>query len=117
MMQWAGKKVYLACGSTDMRKAIDGLAVLVESCFKLDPFGEALFVFCNRGRDRLKILEWDGDGYWLHLKRLEKGRFKWPGLRENPTIELSQEELEYLLGGPKLIQKFLGKELENIILQ
>jgi transposase len=65
----------------------------------------------------LKILEWDGDGYWLHLKRLEKGRFKWPGLRENPTIELSQEELEYLLGGPKLIQKFLGKELENIILQ
>jgi transposase len=44
MMQWAGKKVYLACGSTDMRKAIDGLAVLVESCFKLDPFGEALFV-------------------------------------------------------------------------
>jgi transposase len=116
MMQWSGKKVYLACGSTDMRKAIDGLAVLVETRFKLDPLGGALFVFCNRSRDRLKILEWDGDGFWLHFKRLEYGRFKWPGPRESTTIELSQEELEYLLGGPKLICKFLGKEPETIIL-
>jgi transposase len=117
MMQWSGKKIYLACGSTDMRKAINGLAVLVQSSFKLDPFGEALFVFCNRSRDRLKILEWDGDGFWLHFKRLEEGRFKWPNSGESATMELSEEELEYLLGGPKLTQKFLGRRLKGIILQ
>jgi transposase len=117
MMQWSGKKVYLACGSTDMRKAINGLAVLVESSFKLDPFGGALFVFCNRSRDRLKILEWDGDGFWLHFKRLEQGRFKWPQSRESATMELSEEELGYLLGGPKLTQKFLGRSLEGTTLQ
>jgi transposase len=118
MMQWSGKKVYLACGSTDMRKAINGLSVIVESSFKLDPFGEALFVFCNRSRDRLKILEWDGDGFWLHLKRLENGRFRWPDSRESGgTMELSEEELGHLLGGPKLQQKFLGRGYESTILQ
>jgi transposase len=116
MMKWSGKKVYLACGNTDMRKAINGLSVLVESTFKLDPFGEALFVFCNRSRDRLKILEWDGDGFWLHFKRLENGRFKWPVSKERATIELSEEELEYLLGGPKLTRKFLGRGGRSIIL-
>jgi transposase len=116
MMKWSGKKVYLACGNTDMRKSINGLAVLVESSFKLDPFGEALFVFCNRSRDRLKVLEWDGDGFWLHFKRLERGRFKWLESRESATIELSQEELGYLLGGPKLTQKFRKQEAESIVL-
>ncbi|WHX30337.1 IS66 family insertion sequence element accessory protein TnpB [Brevibacillus agri] len=51
-------RVYLACGSTDMRKSIDGLAVLVKEGFHLDPFSSALFVFCNRQRDKLKILYW-----------------------------------------------------------
>ncbi len=51
------KRVYLAYGSTDLRKAIDGLAVLVKEGFKLDPFSSCLFVFCNRKRDKLKILQ------------------------------------------------------------
>jgi transposase len=66
----------LACGKTDMRKGINGLSALVEIGYNLDPFGDALFVFSNGIRTRLKILEWDGDGFWLHLKRLERGRFK-----------------------------------------
>ena len=57
-----GCQVYLACGSTDMRKSIDGLAALVQVGFQLDPFSSCLFVFCNRGRDKIKILQWDHTG-------------------------------------------------------
>ena len=65
MIKFEGKRIYLACGVTDMRKQINGLIVIVQESFKLDPFDSALFVFCNRNCDRLKILEWDDDGFWL----------------------------------------------------
>ena len=110
-MKFQGKKIYLACGSTDMRKAINGLAAMVKHSFQLDPFGEALFVFCSRNRDRLKILEWDGDGFWLHLKRLEKGRFKWPTSLGGATMILTDEELGHLLGNTKLVRKLLRDEV------
>ena len=70
--------VYLAPGVTDMRKSIDGLALIVSEVLELDPFSESLFVFCNRGRNKLKILHWQTNGFWLYYRRLEKGRFKWP---------------------------------------
>ena len=75
MMSFRGKRIYLACGETDMRNNIDGLRAIVESSFALSPMSNAVFVFCNAKRDRLKILEWDGDGFWLHYKKLERGRF------------------------------------------
>lgn len=107
-----GKQVYLACGHTDMRKSINGLAILVQNSFKLNVFDNALFVFCNKSRDRLKILEWDGDGFWLHLKRLEHGHFKWPGTYgDEKTMMLSHEELTHLLGNPGLEQKLRRKHL------
>ena len=68
MMRLEGKRVYLACGHTDMRKSINGLAAIVESSFNLNPFDGALFVFCNKTRDRVKILEWDTD----HDKRMNR---------------------------------------------
>ena len=76
MIRWNDKPVYLCCGYTDMRKFINGLMILVQESFSLDPFTDALFVFCNRSKNRIKILEWDGDGFWLYFKRLERGYVK-----------------------------------------
>ena len=111
MMTTGDKRVYLACGSTDMRKQINGLAAIVEGSFKLDPFDGALFVFCNRNRDRVKILEWDGDGFWLYFKRLEKGRFRWPAPGGDATMTLNGEELNILLGGAKIELKLRRNEV------
>ena len=84
---------------------------LVQSSFELDPFADAVFVFCNRSRNRIKILEWDGDGFWLYFKRLERGRFRWPGIGEESTIRLTSEELAYLIGGAKLERKLNRDEV------
>jgi len=105
MLNLVGKRVFLACGSTDMRKYIDGLVAIVEYSFKLNPYDGALFVFCNQQRNRIKILEWDGDGFWLYCKRLEKGHFKWPTNGEETTMVLSGAELSHLLGGTRLESK------------
>jgi len=108
MLSVEGKKVYLACGGTDLRKSINGLCARVDGEFCLDAYSAAVFVFCNNSRNRLKVLEWGGDGFWLHLKRLEKGRFRWP-TAEEPTMSLSCEELYLLLGSPGIIQKIKRK--------
>ena len=64
-----------------MRKSINGLSFLVQNSFELDPFEKALFVFCNKQRNRLKILTWDDNGFWLHLKRLERNGRKLEKMR------------------------------------
>ncbi len=92
------ERVYLACGSTDMRKSIDSLAVLVSQVLKLDPFAPGLFVFCNRRRDKLKILYWDLAGFWLLYRRLEKGRFQWPATSEATPLTISRRQLQWLDG-------------------
>ena len=111
MLRLDDKRVFLACGHTDMRKSINGLMGIVEGSFNLDPFDGALFVFCNRKRDRVKILEWDGDGFWLYFKRLEKGHFKWPAPGDESTMELTDEELSYLLGGTRVELKLSRNEV------
>jgi transposase len=100
-----GYHIYLASGSTDLRKSIDGLAALVKYHFELDPFSTSLFVFCNRGHDKLKILYWDHNGFWLYYRRLEKGRFKWPkDTVEQKTMSISRRQLQWLLDGLALQQ-------------
>ncbi len=100
----SSQQVYLAAGSTDMRRSIDGLAVLVQESFKLDPFSPCLFVFCNRRRDRVKILEWDNAGFWIHYRRLEQGRFQWPNSPESGPIAITRRELRWLLDGLPITQ-------------
>ena len=70
----ACRQIYIACGYTDMRKSIDGLAALVQNHFEMDPFESALFLFCGRRCDRIKALLWEGDGFLLLYKRLENGK-------------------------------------------
>jgi transposase len=102
MLNLSDKQVYLACGVTDMRRGINGLTAEVEASFKLDLFDGALIVFCNRKRDLIKAIEWDYDGFWLHTKKLQKGRFRWPAEGEEATMQLTGEELSFLLGGTRV---------------
>lgn len=104
-------KVYLACGPTDLRKSIDGLAAIISESFQLSPFEEALFVFCNRKKDKLKILQWEHSGFWLHYKRLEKDTFKWPDNNTTTPKCITSRELAWLLGGLSLHQKEAHKEV------
>ena len=115
MLNLAGKRIYLACNPIDMRKNITGLVAIVESSFKLDPFDEAMFVFCNRDRNRLKILFWDGDGYWLLFKRLERGHFRWAAPGEEATMALTSEELDIMLGSVKVELKLRRNEVTERI--
>jgi transposase len=104
-------RVYLACGSTDMRKSIDGLAAMVTFSFKLDVFSDSLFVFCNRARNKLKILYWDTNGFWLFYRRLERGRFRWPESGEAGTISVNRRQLGWLLEGLSLEQHQAHREV------
>lgn len=103
--------VFLACGVTDMRKSINGLSAIIQNSFNLDPFEKVLFVFCNRQRNRLKILTWEDNGFWLHFKRLERGHFKWPTVGESHTMTLSIDELWNLIQSPGIEQKLRRTEV------
>ncbi|HYC54489.1 MAG TPA: IS66 family insertion sequence element accessory protein TnpB [Candidatus Binatia bacterium] len=91
-------RVYLAAGATDMRKSFNSLAAIVANTLGRDPTSGHLFAFCNRCRNRLKILYWDGSGLWVCAKRLEKGTFAWPK-SDARSVELSREELVLLVSG------------------
>ena len=75
----AEHKIYIACQSVDFRKGIDGYAAVCRRLFNLDPFSGHCFIFRNRRANAIKVLLYDGTGFWLCHKRLSKGRFKqWP---------------------------------------
>ena len=83
-----------------MRKSINGLSVIVAEQLELDPLSEAWFVFCNKQRDKLKILFWDTNGFWLYYRRLEQGRFQWPNVHESlNAMGIEERQLQWLLSG------------------
>jgi transposase len=91
-------KIWFVLGTTDMRKSIDGLAVLVGEQLELDVFSGQLFVFCNRVRTIVKILYWDRNGFCLWHKRLERCRFVWPS-SVHEVLEMDHRQLRWLLDG------------------
>ena len=105
-------RVYIACGYTDLRKGIDGLASMVQQQFHLDPFTNTLFLFCGKRRDRIKGLYWENDGFVLLYKRLEKGAYQWPRTQSD-VRELTPQQYRWLMEGlaveqPKAHRPVLG---------
>lgn len=107
------EKVYIACGYTDLRKGIDGLATLVQSQFQLDPFTNTLFLFCGRRQDRIKGLYWEGDGFLLLYKRLESGSFQWPRNGEE-VRKLTGQQYRWLMEGLQIDQPKAHKPMAGM---
>lgn len=94
----SGTRVWLACGPTDMRKGMDGLAMLAQLVLAEDPFGGALFAFRGKRGSLIKLLWFDGQGLCLFSKRLEKGHFVWP-VTATGRVSLTAAQLSMLLEG------------------
>ncbi len=89
---------FIRPGYTDMRKSWNGLAALAGGVMGFDIFSESVFVFCGRKKDLIKVLYWDGNGFCIWQKRLEKGSFAWPHSPEE-AVELDRRRLQWLLSG------------------
>jgi len=93
------KRIILACGRTDLRKGIDGLAQLIGTKYDLNPFEkDVLFLFCGGRADRIKGLLWEGTGFLILYKRLEDGSFSWPRTQQD-AAELTRQQYQMLMQG------------------
>ncbi len=92
-------QVFLHREPVDFRKGINGLSILVEQQMELSPFDDAIFVFSNRHRDKIKVLYWDINGFCLWQKRLEEDKFAWPKKMAGSTVSLSEVQWHWLLSG------------------
>ena len=93
--------IYLVTGSTDLRKAADGCSAIVQYDLNMNPFTKDIFLFCNRHKNTIQILEWDENGFWLHKKKLlGNDRFRWPKTPdEMRSLVLDERQLKWLLSG------------------
>lgn len=93
------RRVVLACGTVDLRKGIDGLAMIIGDKYGQNPFEKGtLFLFCGQRSDRIKGLLWMGTGFLLLYKRFESGRLSWPRTSQE-AAELTEEQFNYLMLG------------------
>lgn len=97
--------IYVVTGKTDLRKGIDGYAHIVQDTLKLDPFSKSIFIFCNRQHNKIKVLAYDNNGFWLMYKRLDKSTFKWIRDSDDKSISISKKQLRWLLEGLDINQK------------
>jgi len=103
-------EIYIACGYTDLRYGIDGLAGIIQNKFSLNPFQNILFLFCGRRTDRIKGLLWEGDGFLLLYKRLENGKFQWPRT-EDEAKKITLQQFRWLTEGLSLEPKKTVKKV------
>ena len=97
-------KIYLITGRTDMRKSFDGLMAIIRDTYLLDPYANALYLFCGHDSRKIKALHYDKDGFVLMSKRLDgSGRFKWPR-NSSEARSLSRQEFRWLMEGLSLEQ-------------
>ncbi len=97
-INWNETNIFIQPGATDMRKQINGLSVLAEEKMNQDPLSGNMFIFCNKTRNRLKILYWDRNGFCLWFKRLETDKFPWP-MNEEECREITEDQLFMILDG------------------
>ena len=106
-------RILFAAAPVDFRKSFDGLCGVVRNDLGRNPIDGTIYVFYNRKRDRVKMLIWDGDGFWLHYKLLEQGTFEMPALENGQNgIELTRRDVELLLNGIELSSVRLRKRYE-----
>ena len=99
-------RIFVAVEPVDFRKGIDGLAAVCRRALAENPLGGAMYVFRNRAGTTLKLLVYDGQGFWLCTKRLSQGRFRWWPTAATPSLRLTAPELSILLwnGNPERAQ-------------
>ena len=97
------QKIYLVTGHTDMRKSFDGLMSVIRDTYQLDPYANALYLFCGRKHNTIKALYFDKTGFVLMQKRLDRGRFQWPR-DPSQARELTRQELRWRLEGLSIHQ-------------
>lgn len=113
LSEYHAERVFIACGYTDLRRGIDGLAGIVQRKFQLDPFTSTMFLFCGRRRDRIKALLWEGDGFLLLYKRLESGSFQWPRTGDEAR-ELTPQQYRWLMEGLSIEQPKAHRPITGI---
>lgn len=113
LSEYHAERVFIACGYTDLRRGIDGLAGIIQQKFKLDPFTSTMFLFCGRRRDRMKALLWEGDGFLLLYKRLESGSFQWPRTGDEAR-ELTPQQYRWLMEGLSIEQPKAHRAITGI---
>ena len=100
--RWKPEQVWIYRQPVDMRKSIDGLSAIVATELGRNPTDRNVYVFCNRAKDKVKLLIWHRNGFWLLYKRLEKQRFHWPDWFNEQALTLTVEQLDQLLDGYNL---------------
>lgn len=97
-LDFSHARIIIRPGTTNMLASKDRLLEIIKSIMKDDPFSGAVFLFCNRNRNILKMIWWDRTGFWVAQKKLEKGRWPWPDTQEQAR-QLNLGQIEMLLKG------------------
>jgi len=116
MMAFLDVPIYLHRFPVDFRKAINGLSSIVDNAMGYNIFETGLFVFCNKKRDKLKILYWDSTGFCLWHKRLEKEKFMWPKKHQDSVINWNLEQLNWLLRGIDVSKITMHNRLKYMVI-